>query len=115
MCAIFEFSETTSLLVFTRVNNFEHLPGFPGNSRNHGNLRGARCPRGATCPRGTTSLAALATREDTRLPLFIVESEGENFFVTDFAENWLSGSRREINVRNFRVLLKQLPYGCLRG
>ena len=50
-CAQFSsFAETTSLWVFTRVNYLEQFPGFPGISRNHGNLRGAICTRGATFP-----------------------------------------------------------------
>ena len=35
----------------------------------------------------------------------------EDFFFADFAENWLSCSSQKINVRNFRVLVKQLFYG----
>ena len=44
---------------------------------------------------------------------WVSEVRQKRFF--KFAETWLSGSWREINLRNFRVSLKQLPYGCLRG
>ena len=49
---------------FSRGDLPEIFPGFPGNSSNLGNLRGANCTRGATGP------AALARREEVakRLP-----------------------------------------------
>ena len=56
MCAIFEFAETTSLWVFVRVNNLELLPGFPGNSRNHGDLRGATSTLGRLAREGRLAL-----------------------------------------------------------
>ena len=55
---------------FSRGDLPEIFPGFPGNSSNLGNLRGANCTRGATCPRGVTGPAALTRREEVakRLP-----------------------------------------------
>ena len=69
-------------------------------------------PRGATYPRGATCPAALAWKEEVakRLPPFHrqwkSESESEkwkwkwvkNFFVSDFAENWLSCCSRQVNI-----------------
>ena len=57
----FQIAAEQTSYKFSRGDLPEIFPGFPENSSNLGNLRGA------TCPRGATGLAALA-RGESRLP-----------------------------------------------